>query len=104
MQLNVFERLLIRNIVLEEVQELISGLFTGEELIDLQIKQDGKQVKWKVKRDDGTDIQQERDIAVSDVLKAKIGTFLRQLKDTGGLGPQCTELYNKFVGGEVEKS
>ena len=98
MQLNVFERLLIRNIVLEEAHDLIGGLFTAEEIVDLQVKQEGTQVKWKVKREDGADIPQERDVAVGDALKSKVSVFLKQLKDKGSLGPQCDSLYNKFVG------
>ncbi len=98
MLLNVFERLVVRNIVLEEVQSLIGGLFTEQEIADLQVKQDGKQVKWKVKREDGTDIPQERDVLVSAELKEKIGTFLKRLKDEGKLGAEHTVLYEKFEG------
>ncbi len=89
MVLNVFERLLIRNIVpqiqgwnyayMKEARELIEGLFTEQEEADLHFEQDGVQVKWRVAKEDGTPILQERDIPISDGLKAKIGKFLQQL-------------------------
>lgn len=97
MRLNVFERLVVRNIILGEVQELIDNLFTDQELTDLQIRQEGKEVKWKVKREDGTDIPQERDILVSVGLKSKVGSFLKQLKYEGKLGTEHMALYSKFV-------
>ena len=60
MLLTVFERLLLRNIVpqiqgwnyahMKEARELIEGLFTEQEEIDLQIhnENDGKSVKWNL--------------------------------------------------------
>ena len=108
MQLNVFERLLLRNIVpqiqgwnyahMKEARELMEGLFTEQEEADLQFEQDGTQVKWKVKRDDGSDIPQERDILVSDGLKSKVGKFLKQLDKEERLEFQHMSLYSKFVG------
>jgi len=105
--LNVFERLLIRNIVpqiqgwnyayMKEARELIEGLFTEQEEADLQFEQDGTQVKWKVQREDGLDIPQERDIPVSDGLKAKIGKFLKQLDQEERLGFEHYTLVGKFV-------
>ena len=107
MILNVFERLLIRNIVpqiqgwnyahMKEARELIEGLFTEQEETDLQFEQDGLQVKWKVKREDDTDIPQERDIPISDGLKAKIGKFLKQLDKEEKLNFEHMSLYVKFV-------
>ena len=107
MLLNVFERLLIRNIVpqiqgwnyahMKEARELIEGLFSEQEESDLQFEQEGTQVKWKVKREDGSDIPQERDITVSDGLKAKIGKFLKQLDKEERLEFQHMSLYTKFV-------
>jgi hypothetical protein len=107
MLLNVFERLLIRNIVpqingwnyahMKEARELIEGLFTEQEETDLQFEQDGTQVKWKVQREDGTPIEQERDIPVSDGLKAKIGKFLKQLDKEERLEFSHMTLYGKFV-------
>jgi len=105
--LNVFERLLIRNIVpqiqgwnyahMKEARELIEGLFTEQEESDLQFEQEGTQVKWKVQREDGTPIEQERDIPVSDGLKAKIGKFLKQLDKEERLGFEHFSLVEKFV-------
>ena len=86
MQLNVFERLLIRNIIpqiqgwnyanMKDARELLEGLFTEEEETDLQFEQEDTQVKWKVKRDDETDIPQIRDIPVSEGLKKKMELLL----------------------------
>ena len=107
MLLNVFERLLLRNIVpqiqgwnyghMKEARELIEGLFTEQEETDLQFEQEGTQVKWKVKREDGSDIPQERDIPVSDGLKVKIGKFLKQLDKEERLEFQHYTLYEKMV-------
>jgi len=107
MLLNVFERLLLRNIVpqiqgwnyahMKEARELMEGLFTEQEETDLQFEQEGTQVKWKIKKEDGSDIPQERDIPVSDGLKAKIGKFLRQLDKEERLGMEHMTLYEKIV-------
>ena len=107
MQLNVFERLLLRNIVpqiqgwnyahMKEARELIEGLFTEQEETDLQFEQEGTQVKWKIAKEDGTPIPQERDIKVSDGLKAKIGKFLKQLDREEKLNFEHYTLCNKFL-------
>ncbi len=113
MQLSVFERLLLRNIVpqiqgwnyahMKEARELIEGLFTEQEEIDLQFEQEGTQAKWKVKREDGSDIPQERDIPVSDGLKSKIGKFLKQLDTENKLEFQHMTLCEKFGLGDEKK-
>jgi hypothetical protein len=107
MLLNVFERLLIRNIVpqiqgwnyahMKEARELLEGLFTEQEETDLQFEQEGTQVKWKIAKEDGTPIEQERDIPVSDGLKAKIGKFLKQLDKEEKLGFEHMTLMEKFI-------
>ena len=106
MVLNVFERLLIRNIVpqiqgwnyghMKEARELIEGLFTEQEETDLDFQQDGVQVKWKVQQSDGTPIPQERDIPISDGLKAKIGKFLGKLDKEEKLEMQHYTLVEKI--------
>ena len=108
MLLNVFERLLLRNIVpqiqgwnyahMKEARELIEGCFTEQEESDLQFSQEGTQVKWKIKREDGSDIPQERDIPISDGLKVKIGKFLRQLDKEERLGFEHMSLCDKMWG------
>jgi len=108
MELNVFERLLLRNIVpqiqgwnyahMKEARELLEGLFTEQEEIDLQFEQEGTQVKWKVAKEDGEPIPQERDIPVSDGLKTKIGKFLKQLDKEEKLGFEHYTLVEKFMG------
>ena len=107
MELNVFERLLLRNIVpqiqgwnyanMKDARELLEGLFTEQEETDLQFEQEGTQVKWKVKRDDETDIPQEREIPVSEGLKKKIGKFLKQLDQEEKLGFEHMTLCSKFM-------
>ena len=107
MILNTFERLLLRNIVpqiqgwnyahMKEARELMEGLFTEQEETDLEFEQVETQVKWKVKREDGSDIPQERDIPVSDGLKAKIGKFLKQLDKEERLGFEHMTLYEKMT-------
>ena len=113
MQLNVFERLLIRNIVpniqgwnyghMKEARELLEGLFTPDEEKDLQFEQEGTQVKWKIAKEDGTPVPQERDIPISDGLKAKIGKFLKQLDTENKLGFEHYTLYEKFNIGDENK-
>ena len=109
MLLNTFERLLLRNIVpqiqgwnyanMKDARELLEGLFTEQEETDLQFEQVETQVKWKIAKEDGTPIPQERDIPVSDGLKGKIGKFLKQLNDADPpkLGFEHMTLYEKFV-------
>ena len=106
MELNVFERLLLRNIVpqiqgwnyanMKDARELLEGLFTEQEESDLQFEQEGTQVKWKIAKEDGTPIIQERDIPVSDGLKNKIGKFLKQLDKEEKLGFEHMTLCSKF--------
>jgi len=106
MELSVFERLLLRNIVpqiqgwnyanMKDARELLEGLFTEEEEADLEFEQEGTQVKWKVAEEDGTPIPQERDIPVSDGLKAKIGKFLKQLDGEERLGFEHMTLVEKI--------
>ena len=110
MNLSVFERLLLRNIVpqiqgwnyahMKEARELMEGLFTEQEETDLEFEQVEMQVKWKVAKEDGTPIPQERDIPVSDGLKAKIGKFLKQLDKEERLGFEHYTLVEKFVENE----
>jgi len=107
LKLNVFERLLIRNIVpqiqgwnyahMKEARELLEGLFTEQEETDLQFEQVETQVKWRVAQEDGTPIPQERDIPVSDGLKSKVGKFLKQLDKEEKLDFSHMTLYGKFV-------
>ena len=113
MLLTVFERLLLRNIVpqiqgwnyghMKEARELIEGLFTEQEEGDLQFEQEGTQVKWKVKKEDGTDIPQERDIPISEGLNKKIGKFLKQLDTENRLEFQHMTLCEKFGIGDDKK-
>jgi hypothetical protein len=82
---------------MKEARELLEGLFTEQEENDLQFEQVENQVKWKVKREDGSDIPQERDISISDGLIKKIGKFLKQLDKEEKLGFEHMTLYGKFV-------
>jgi hypothetical protein len=106
MVLTVFDRLLLRNIVpqiqgwnyahMKEARELIEGLFTEQEEKDLAFEQEGTNVKWKIAKEDGTSIPQERDIPVSDGLKAKIGKFLKELDKQEKLSFEHMSLCTKF--------
>ena len=106
MNLSVFERLLLRNIVpqiqgwnyanMKDARELLEGLFTEEEEADLEFEQVETQVKWKVAKEDGTPIPQERDIPVSEGLRKKIGKFLTQLDKEEKLGFEHMTLCDKF--------
>ena len=78
----------------------MEGLFTEQEETDLQFEQEGTQVKWQVQKEDGTPIEQERDIPVSDGLKAKIGKFLKQLDKEERLGFDHFTLVEKIGIGE----
>ena len=75
----------------------MESLFTEQEETDLQFVQNELKVTWKVKRDDGSDIPQEREIPISDGLKAKIGKFLKQLDKEERLGFEHMTLYTKIV-------
>jgi len=82
---------------MKEARELIEGLFTEQEENDLQFEQEETQVKWKVQKDDGTPIEQAREIPISDGLKAKIGKFLKQLDKEERLEFAHMTLMEKFV-------
>jgi hypothetical protein len=107
MVLNVFERLLLRNIMpqiqgwnyahLKEARELVEGLFTEQEEADLCFQQLDTKVQWKLIREDGTPIPQERDIPISNGLTAKIYKFLTQLDEHEQLSYEQMSLYEKFV-------
>ena len=107
MELTVFERLLLRNIVpevqgwnyanMKDARELLEGLFTEEEEADLHFEQEEKQVKWRVAKDDGTPIPQKREMPVSEGLRKKIGIFLKQLDKEEKLGFEHMSLYEKMV-------
>lgn len=109
--LNVFERLLLRNIIpemsswnfdsMKEARLLMESLFDEDEGEKLQIKpnEDGKGITWRVKDDDGNDIPQEKELRISDGLTSKIQKFLKQLNDADPpkLEWQHYSLYEKFV-------
>jgi len=108
MKLNVFERLLLRNIIpqiqgwnyahMKEARELVEGLFTEQEEKDLDFQQDGPNVRWRTLAEDGAPITQEREINISDGLKAKIGKFMAQLDKEEKLKFDQMSLYEKFSG------
>ena len=108
MELNVFERLLIRNIIpqiqgwnfghMKEARTLLEDLFTPEEedKLAITVKEDGKGVTWKVKDDDGNDIPQEKEIEISEGLSKKIKKLLEQLDRENRLGFEHFTLCEKF--------
>ena len=109
MILNVFERLLLRNIVpqiqgwnfghMKEARLLLEDMFTPQEEENLQIKlkEDGKGVTWRVRDDEGNDIPQVKDMDVSDGLKNKLAKFLKDLNRQEKLGFEHYSLYEKLV-------
>jgi len=107
--LNVFERLLIRNIIpqmegwnygsMKEARELVESLFDEQEEEALQIapNEDGKGITWRIKTDDGTDIPQEKELRFSEGLLSKLQKFLKELSDSEKLEFQHFTLYEKIV-------
>ena len=93
MLLNVFERLLLRNIVpqiqgvsfgiQENARILLETMFSEDEAEKLQIKinEDGKGVTWRVKDDEGNDIPQEKECQVSKGVKRVVGEYLVKLSE-----------------------
>lgn len=109
--LNVFERLLIRNIIpqmegwnygsMKEARELLEGLFDEQEEERLQIKpnEDGRGITWRVMEEDGTPIPQDKELRFSDGLLSKLQKFLKQLDEQEKLEFQHFTLYEKIVEG-----
>ena len=109
MELNVFERLLVRNIlpqvqgmgfgIMESSRILLETMFTEKEAEDLQIKvgEDGKSVTWKTKDEDGNDIPQVKDCQVSKGVKRVMAEHLIKLNDDGKLAFEHVSLFKKFV-------
>ena len=110
MELTVFERLLIRNIIpqiqgwnfghMKEARTLLEGLFTPEEeeQLAITVNENGKGVTWKVKDDKGDDIPQSKELEISEGLSKKIKKLLEQLNREERLGFEHYTLYEKFVG------
>jgi hypothetical protein len=110
LNLNVFERLLLRNIVpqiqgwnfghIKEAREMLEDLFTPEEEKQLNIQVEGQKVIWQSKDNEGNDIPQTKEIIISDGLKEKIAKFLKDLDQREQLGLEHYSLYEKFIGGK----
>ena len=108
MELTVFERLLIRNIIpqiqgwnfghMKEARTLLEDLFTPEEeeKLAITVNEDGKGVTWKVKDDEGNDIPQSKEIEISEGLSKKIKKLLEQLDREERLGMEHYTLCEKF--------
>lgn len=110
MELTVFERLLLRNIVpqmsgwnfgsMKTARELLENLFDENEEKKLQITvgEDGKSVEWKRIDDKGKPIPQTKDLKVTDGLKNKIAKFLKELDGQDKLEFAHYSLFEKFTG------
>jgi len=108
MQLNVFERLLLRNIMpqiqgwnfghMKEARTLMEEMFSSEEeeLLQITVNEDGKGVTWRTHDDAGNEIPQEKELTISDGLGQKIGRFLKQLDKENKLGFEHFTLCEKF--------
>ena len=113
MELSVFERLLLRNIVpqiqgvsfgiQENARILLETMFSEDEAEKLQIKvnEDGKGVTWKVKDDEGNDIPQVKDCQVSKGVKRVVAEDLIRLSESKPpkLSWEHNTLFKKFVDG-----
>ena len=113
MLLTVFERLLLRNIVpqiqgvsfgiQENARILLETIFTEDEAEKLQIKvgEDGKQIVWKVKDDEGNDIPQVKDCQVSKGVKRIVAEELVRLSESKPpkLSWEHNTLFKKFIDG-----
>lgn len=109
MELNVFERLMVRNVlpqiqgmsfgIQENARVLLESLFTEEEAEQLAItvNKDGKGVTWKIKDDEGNDIPQVKDCPVSKGVRGLMGKHLVELSDGGKLTWEHNDLFKKFV-------
>ncbi len=111
MLLNVFERLLLRNIVpqiqgvsfgiQENARILLETMFSEEEAEKLQIKvaEDGKGVTWKVKDDEGNDIPQVKECQVSKGVKRIVAEELIRLSESKPpkLSWEHNSLFKKFI-------
>ena len=109
MLLNVFERLLLKNIVpqiqgvsfgiQENARILLETMFTEDEAEKLQIKINDKSVTWKVKDDEGNDIPQEKDCQVSKGVKRVVAEELIRLSESKPpkLSWEHNMLFKKFV-------
>jgi hypothetical protein len=108
LQLNVFERLLIRNIIpqiqgwnfghMKEARKLVEDLFTPEEeeKLAITVNEDSKGVTWKVKDDEGNDIPQSKEVEISEGLSKKIKKLLEQLDRENRLEMAHFTLCEKF--------
>ena len=109
MILNVFERVLLRNIMsqvqgnfghIKEAREVTESLFTPEEeeTLGIRVVEDGRRIEWKTETPDGHPIPQEKDVKISDGLKAKVARVLQLLDAEEQLKLEHYSLYEKFVG------
>lgn len=108
MELTVYERLVLRNIIpqingwnfghMKEAREFVEGMFTPEEEVALQIKmkEDGLNVTWKTQDDNGMPIPQSKDMEISDGLKDKLGNYLKEMDKKGILRFEHYTLCEKF--------
>ena len=108
MILNVFERLLVRNIMpqvqgnfghIREAREVVESLFTPieEESLQIHIVGDGARVEWRTEDNEHHPIPQEKDVAISPGLVKKIAAVLIRLDGEERLTMEQYSLYEKFV-------
>lgn len=113
MMLNVFDRLLLRNIMpqiqgnfghIREARILVESLFTPEEeeAFKIHLAEDGRRIEWRTEDDDGRPLPQEKDVEISPGLKKKIANVFRQLDRDEVLTMEHYSLYEKFVETKVE--
>ena len=108
MKLSVIERVMLANILPKEgtfanlrllrvVKEEIS--FSEEENKALDFEQDGDQLKWKFKIEEGklVDLIPEKEVAIGEVVTKLISKELNSLNSKAKLTEQHFSLYEKFI-------
>ncbi len=112
MILSVFERLLLRNIMpqiqgnfghIREAREVVETLFTPEEeeALSIHVVEDGRRIEWRTEDSSGHPIPQEKDVKISDGLKAKVARVLTMLDAEEQLKMEHYSLYEKFMEAKV---
>ena len=100
MQLGVFDRVLLMNILpregdfrtLKVLRKLVDDIgFSEEELAALQFVQEGAQVKWRQEAD------APKDVPIGEIARGLIADRLRELDAGKKLSMEHMGLYERFV-------
>ena len=113
MKLDVFERLLLRQVMpqiqgnfghIKEAREVLENLFSPaeEEALQIHVVEDGRRVEWKTQDEAGHPIPQEKEVAFSDGLHKKIARVLQIMDAQEELKVEHYALYEKFIPPKAE--